>query len=218
MVSQLLREPSAFMDRKVGQPNLRMEFVVVFTVGVLGAVGNAYVGLNIVDAMGDSETAQLPVAGYVAEPVIGAVLLWFGYSFGLHLISNRVFNTRDPLRRVLKATAWALIPVGVGNLLRLGVLYLVYTGVDYESVLAENDGTGFNTGLDAVLSEGASDPLYVLAPLITVLAALATGYLLVYATQSAKDLPREEAFRVVAPLVAVHVLYIAWSAVNALGI
>ena len=59
------------MDRKVGQPHLRLEIVVVVLIGALGAAGNVYLGLEILDAV-DREALRFPVLGSVLEPIFGA--------------------------------------------------------------------------------------------------------------------------------------------------
>jgi hypothetical protein len=216
MVLQLLRNPESFMDRKVGQPSLRLEIVVVLIVGALGALGQAYIGLETL-SIAESETLRFPVIGITLEPIIGALILWIGYAVGLHLVSNKVFRARGSPRRLLKLTAWALMPLGVGNLLRSAVMYVAFSDLDYEQTIADATGSGRGAPLNAVMAEGTSDPLILLAPLVVVLSAVASGYLLVYAVQTVKDLDRDEAVKTAGVIVGLHALYVLWGAVGLVG-
>ena len=216
MVLQLVRSPGAFMDRKVGQPTLRMEIVVVLLIGAVGAIGYGYVGMGILDDT-NMESLRFPVLGMVAKPIIGIVVLWLTYSVGLHVLANRVFNSRGPIRRLLKLVAWALIPVAVGNLIQSIAVYLAFQDVDYAASLGEAQTAGLNSGIDAVMAEGTSDPLYLLVPIALILSVLASGYLLVYAVQNAKDLDRDDARKAVGVLVGVHLVYLLWEAATVAG-
>jgi hypothetical protein len=85
MVRKLVSQPGGFMERKVGQPNIRWEVVTVLVIGALGAAGLAYVGDQITRASG-ADYVVFPVIGTALEPIIGAFVLWVGYSVALHLI------------------------------------------------------------------------------------------------------------------------------------
>lgn len=218
MVLQLVRNPSMFMDRKVGQPTLRWEILTVLVIGALGAVGLAYVGRLVLSDYNASEILRFPVMGLVLTPVLGGLVLWLGYSLGIHLLANRVYNARSPLQRALKATPWAMLPLGLANLVRSAVLYVVVQDIDIEAVIAEGDTFGLLDPLTLVMEAVMTEPLYLIAPVVMLLATLLTGYLLVYAVQSAKDLTRDEATRVVAVLVGVHVVYVLWELAQVYGL
>lgn len=218
MVLQLVRNPEMFMDRKVGRPTLRWEILTVLAIGALGAVGVAYVGQLTLSASSESESLQLPVIGLVLTPIIGSLVLWVGYSFGIDFLANRVYNSRNPLRRVLKTTPWAMLPLGLANLVRSAVLYFVFRDLDIGTVLEERDTFGLLDPLTVVMEAGMAQPLYLVAPFAMLVALLLTGYLLVFAVQTAKDHTRDEAIRVVAILVGIHVVYILWELAQVYGI
>jgi hypothetical protein len=206
------------MERKIGEPTLRWEILAILAIGALGSLGLAYVGQAMLSEYGASETLRFPVMGLVLTPVIGSLLLWLGYSLGIHFLANRVYNSRGPLRRVMKVTPWALLPIGLANLVRSAVLYIVFQDIDIETVLEEGDTFGLLDPVNLVMEAGMTEPLYLIAPLAMMLAILLTGYLLVYAVQSAKDLPRPEAMRIVAPLVGMHMIYVIWGIAQVQGI
>lgn len=218
MVRQLLRNPSAFMDRKVGQPTLRWEILTVLVIGALGSIGLAYLGRQILTTYDASEIVRFPVAGVVLAPVFGSVVLWLWYAFGSHLLANRVYGSRTPLRRTLKATPWALLPLGVANLVRSAVIYLVVQDLDVEAVIEGGDTFGLFDPISLVTAAVVTEPLFLIAPVVMVLAVLSTGTLLVHAVESAKALPRAEAVRVVALLVSIHLLSILWDLLRAYGV
>lgn len=218
MALQLLTNPAVFMDRKVGQPTLRWEILTVLLIGALGSVGFLYVGQLLLSTYEASETLRFPVIGVVLTPIVGSLVLWIGYAVGIHVLANRVYGSRNPLRRIVKATPWAMLPIGLANFVRSAVLYVVIQDVDIEAVIEEGNTFGLLDPITLVMQAAMTDPLYLLAPLTMLLAILMTGYLLVYAVESAKDLPREEAMRVVAVLVGIHVVYVLWSVLQVYGV
>lgn len=218
MVVELVRNPAAFMDRKVGEPTLRREILTLLVVGAVGSVGLAYVGRQMLSAYEAAEIIRFPLIGLVLRPLAGVFLLWLGYSLGIHLLANRVYNARGPISRVLKPTAWALLPMGFANLVRSAVLYLVVQDVDIATVIEEGELFGLFDPITLVMDAITTQPLYLLAPLASILSILVSGYLLVYAVQSAKDLSRPEGPRLVAALVGIHLAYVLWRAGQMLGI
>jgi len=216
MVRQLFTAPDDFMERKSSLRGLQWETLIILVIGGLGAVGHAYVAWDLNTAI-RMETLIFPIISYTIEPILGAFLIWVGYSLGIHLIANRVYNSRGPLSRTMKLVAWALLPIGVGNLLRSAVLYFAYADVDWEQALEDADLTSRGQGIDVVLETGMEEPVYVLAPILLIVAVLATGYLLVPAVQTAKDLSRNDARRVAGVVIGVHVLYLLLGVVDVIG-
>ena len=153
---QLVSSPDGFMERKAGQPNIRQEILTVLIVGALGSLGAVYIGQRAL-AVTENESAQLTAIGMAAEPIVGAVLLWVGYTLGLHVIARR-YGEHGVIRRLLKTTAWALIPVGVGNLLRSGALFLTYRGIDPQAVSIEGRKSDV---VQAFADAGVGEPLYL---------------------------------------------------------
>lgn len=205
MVRKLVVQPDGFMERKVGQPNMRREIITVLVIGILGAIGFAYVAQLIADQVG-SDTSVFSVIGIAATPIIGAILIWMWYSIALHLIAGQ-FNTRGPIRRFFKLTAWAMIPIGIGNLIKSAAVYFAYQGVDPASIVEGSNAEP----MDAVLTAVTGEVVYLLAVVISIGMILWTGYLLTFAVQNARDLPRDSSLKVVAIPVAAHVLFVVWT-------
>jgi len=200
------------MEQKIGQPNIRRELVTLLAVGVLGALGSWYVGTQVLEAI-EGDTADLPVAGAVIEPVVGIFVLWAAYSVALHVLGN-VFGGRGPVRRLLKTVPWALIPIGIGNLVRTAATYLVYQGIDVPTVISE----ARLSPVEAVYAAGTGEPLFVAATVLLILTVLWSGYLMVVAVEQAKEIPRQQAIKAAAIPVGVHVLYLVWELLGGVGV
>jgi hypothetical protein len=201
------------MKQKAGQPNIRREIMTVLIVGVLGSLSAVYIGQRAL-AVAEDESAQLTAIGMAIEPIVGALLLWVGYTLGLHVVASR-YDGHGVIRRLFKTTAWALIPVGVGNLLRSGALFTIYRGIDPRTVSIERPDSDT---VQAFTDAGADDPLYLVGQVLLVAGILCSGYLMTYAVQWSKDLDREDAFRTAAVPVAIHVLYVLWVTVESFGL
>lgn len=216
MVRQLIRDPDAFMERQIGKPTTRWELITLLVVGVLGAIGMAYIGTLIFEARPDNDNLNFPVIGLVLEPVIGIYILWIVYSVGIHLIANKVYNARGPIKRVFQASAWAMIPIGVANLVQTIAFYFVFQNIDIDQAISET--TALEDPVDAVVQTGMEEPLYLIVPLVTILALAATWYLLVRAVEASKGLDRPDAVRTAGIIVGLHILYIVWQTLQVQGI
>jgi len=204
------------MDNKSGRRSLVWEFIVIMLIGAFGVVGPGYIAFEINEAV-DMSTLNFQLLGYAIEPLIGILVIWFGYTVGIHLLSNRVFNSRGSWSNLLKLVAWALVPVAVANLLRSAVLYFAYRGVEYQEIVEEQDIAGLTGGLDPLLAPGMEEPIYLLAPIVLILGTLASAYLLIPAVQTAKDLSRSDALKAVGVVVGVHLLYLVLELVDVAG-
>jgi hypothetical protein len=201
------------MERKAGKPKIRQEILTVLIVGVLGSLGAIYIGQRAL-AVTESESAQLTAIGMAVEPIVGAVLLWVGYTLGMHIIARR-YGGHGVIRRLLKTTAWALIPVGVGNLLRSGTFFLTYRGIDPQAVSIEGPNSDV---VQAFADAGVGEPLYLVGQVLLLFGVLWSGYLMTHAVQWSKDLDWEGALRTAAVPVAIHALYVLWVTVESFGL
>lgn len=215
MLRQFLWNPAAFMDRKSGEPGIRTEILLVLVLGGFGALGPAYVGFSLLDASG-GERLQLPVAGLILTPVIGMGVVWIAYTLGLHLIVNRILRHRGPLFRLMKPTAWALVPLGVGNLVNSGIMYFVFQDMEYLDVIEGANTAGFASAVGIVIDEGKEEPAFLLVPIVTLLSIAACGYFLIHAVEQGKDISRSDARTAAIAVVGIHGLYVLWNATDVL--
>ena len=214
----LVTDPNSVMDRKVGS-RLLYESILLLLIGLAAAVGHAYVAWEVWSQV-ELDVLQMPLIGYIFEPILTIFIIWIFYAAGVHYISNFVFNSRTPIVRMMKLTAWALIPYGIARLLRSGVLYWAVQDVDVEQALEDVPAVGFTGVLEAALDPVRTEPVYILSPILLILGVLATGYLLLYAATNAKDISREDALKAVGIVVGIHLLYLlreTWFLINDIG-
>lgn len=215
MVLQLFTNPREFMDRKVGQPNLRIEFLVILIIGVLGTLGNAYFGLEVITAPEEvRDTWRISAIAFALEPIFGIFVLWLYYSFSLHFIAERLFRARKPIRRILKLVAWALVPVAIGNVIRSIVLYVLVGDIEILSTVTEAET---DDAVQAIVNEAMTDPVFLIGPVAIILTLPVTGYLLLHALQTAKEVSRDDAIKAVGVVVGIHTLFLLRDLANVVG-
>lgn len=206
MVRQLITDPNVFMERQVAKTKIRVEIIIVLLAGGLGIPGMYYVGQLILDAS-SSEAMQFAVAGRIIRPVMIVFLLWIGYAVALHFIAGH-FRGRGAPRRLFKGIAWALIPLGIANIVQSIALYFVFRDV---TVADELVGYTQAEQIQALLDSGFYEPIFVVSTVVVLAAILWSAYLMTFVVQHAKNIPREDAIKAVAIPVGIQVLFILWA-------
>lgn len=184
MVTKLVTDPHAFFGPKARRRGLWLEVVVVALSGALGSLGLVYV-VQLFLSMADAAVySTIQAVGFVATPVIGIFAYWLGAALLCHIIAGR-FRSRGPMGRLLKLSAWALLPIGLGNLARSAALYFAYADVSPDGVAI---GTGsFQEQMAAFTAQQAGDPALLLSSIVLVLTVAWSGYLLSVAVEAAKQ-------------------------------
>jgi len=199
----LVTDPEPFLDRKVNSANIRWEVVLILLVGTMSAVGVYYVSLLVGDII-QADDMRFAIAGKMMRPFLIIFLLWFGYSLVFHFVANRV-RGRGPPGPVFKGIAWALLPIGVGNLVQSVAMVFVYSGMDINAAMS---GTGPRENLTVVLDAGLREPVMIVAMVVFLLTLVWSGYLMTFVVQHAKDLEHSTAVKVVAVPVAIQILFL----------
>ncbi|MFC4247769.1 YIP1 family protein [Natribaculum luteum] len=202
-VTGLVFDPESFLEQKINSARIRWEVFLIVLIGGLSLPGIYYVS-SLAAPIIDSEEFSFVLAGTLLRPVVAVFLLWVGYSLAFHVLSNQ-FRGRGPPGRLLKGTAWALLPLGFGNLIKSVALIFVYSHIDIESAMV---GRGAKEQLDALLNAGLREPVFVVAMLLFVACLLWSGYLMALVVQVGKDLDRRVALKIAMVPVAVHALYL----------
>lgn len=206
MQLELFTNTEAFIERKSNGRSLQWEIILVLIVGALGGAGMGYLGrefLNTTAAGG----LTFQVIGFVVRPILGAVVVWFGVSVWAHLAA-RYYNGRGPISRLLKLSAWGLVPLGIGNLLRsLGIVL----GTSTATITSET--VAFQPVVDSVLS---SIPVIV-GTLLLLLTVVWSSYYLAIAVRHTKDIDRTAAQRIVAVPMAILALVVLRDLLQSLG-
>lgn len=210
-LTRLVTDPDSFMDRKIRGRRLRWEIVLLLVVGALGTPGAVLVAQSLLEEVENGgEFLRFQLIGFAIEPVVGIFLVWLGYAVVGHLVASRVFNGRGPIRRLLKGSAWALLPVGIGNVARTVAIYFAFRG---ESMPDNPEGTTLVEQYQSVLEVGLNKPEVVAATVVLVLAVLASGYLLSFAIKHSKDISEDDARKAAAIPAGGFALYLLWGLV-----
>lgn len=210
-LTELVTDPDSFMAQAVSGRRLRWEIGLLLIIGGLGIPGALYAAQTIQDDIGEvGGFIRFQLIGFVIEPIIGIFVVWMTYAVATHVIAGRAFNGRGPIRRLLKGSAWALVPVGVGNLARTLGIYLAFRGV---AIPADPAGTTPVEQFQSILQVGLSKPEVVIGTVVLVLTVLYSGHLLTYAVQHGKSISEADARKTAAVPVVAFALYLLWGLV-----
>lgn len=210
MFRQFITDPDAFITERVTTRSARIEILVVLLVGALGSLGTLYLGLEVLDAS-EADEMSLAVTAFVIRPLFLTIALWLGYSVLFHFAS-RFFDARGQIRRLFTGFAWAFVPLGIGNLVQTAAIYVVVQGFTIDDQL---DGTGPSEQLDSVIAAVTSEPIMIAASVLFLGTVAWTAYLMTFVlTQAKTNLSRDEAVKLVVPVVGIHIAFGAWAIVS----
>lgn len=210
-LTQLVTDPDSFMERKMRGRRLRWEAVLLLVVGGLGAPGAALVAQSLLEEAGEGgELLRFQLIGFIIEPILGIFLVWLVYAVVGNVIASRVFRGRGPIKRLLKSSAWALVPIGVGNIARTVAIYFAFRG---ESLPDDPEGNTLVEQFQSILEVGLNKPEVFAATVILIITVLYSGYLLSFAIEHSKDVPAENAKKTAAVPAGVFALYLVWGLV-----
>lgn len=228
MYRSLLFDPATFYDEYVKRPGIGREAALVAVVGAIGTVG-AYYAITQLEAgfatgmlatgpsLGDE--TRLVLYQRAVNPLAGAFVLWAGFAGSTYAISW-LYSDRGGIFRLLKNTAWGLVPVAFANLLNAGAwvatAYLnrqryadaIPTQVESRTMFPQ-ETAAFVWGFLA------EEPAVVATTALSVLFVAWSGYIIAHGLARMRDVELGEAYRVTAvPVVA----YVAWAANQLLGV
>jgi hypothetical protein len=220
MYRALLFDPERFYDEYIGDRGIRNELLVVLFVGLVGFVGHYYARSQIISianeaglALGNETTFNL--WGIAAEPLVGAFLIWVGFSgilFGL----SWLYSTVGTVYQVLKNVAWALVPLVVCNLLNSAAVgYSAFT-------LQETDITSEEVPRapdqkTALLWDIVTGEIYVVVTVfVGALMTLWVGYIALHAMEEVRKLERRDAYLVVGAPTLAFAVYLVYDGATTL--
>lgn len=216
MVRKLVTDPAAFFKGKAQDRSVALEFIVVLLIGAIGSIG-AYIFAQTVFRLAETGGySNFQAMGLVLEPVFGIILFWIGGAFTCHFVAG-LYNGRGPIRRLLKLSAWAMVPIALGNAVRTAVIYLTYNDMTPEDVDFGFAG-GFTEQAEILRESSANDALMLVAMLVLILSVVAAWYLLSYAVANAKNIDLDDARKVAAVPSGIFVLYLLNATLSGLGV
>lgn len=206
MVRQLVTDPGAFMESNLQGRSLKLEATVVALVGVLGAIGPLYLAQQLFGEVEDVTYLEFVMASEVLQPVLIAFAAWFGYSAIAQFLANRM-NALSPYKRLLRVTAWAMIPLGVGYLIR-SVSIIASTQMNPPEIDAQAAGSADEVVRIFIVEGVFAEPIVIGATVVLLGTIVWTGYLVAHAVEQAKGLEHGTALKIAAVPVAIHALFV----------
>lgn len=215
MVRRLFTEPGAYFDQKTREPSLRRELLLLFFIGALGAAGVGYVGYMFLEAVaGQRDLMRVQFVGQALTVLVGPFVLWLYYTLVTQGVAY-LMNSRGPLSRLFKITAWALVPMALANAVHSVAMFLAYRD---EDIPDNAPGTRVEDQVDFLFGLANDEPVLILAWIVTALAAVYSGYLLSIGLQRLRDLSESDARRAVALPVVGHVAWVLYTLLGELGV
>jgi hypothetical protein len=225
MLRRIATLPDGIIRRRTPKRGLTLETIVVLLCGLVGGAGFGYVMAEAIPAVDtDNSMFQIQLLGRVLRPLILTVVAWFVFSIGGHVIASSR-GGRGPISRLMRGAAWAMIPIGIWNVLRSIVVAFLFFGVD---IPVDPDGlsaaeqaasvwSGTAQGGEDVYA-GLADPLYAGVILVGVVFVIWSGHLLSVAVAESKSLEMDVARRVAAVPAGLFALYVVWTAISQAGV
>lgn len=211
MLRQVTALPTKLIDRRLDRRGFSLEVVVVFLSGALGALGFGYFWFAARDALANVSTSMgYQFIGEVATPILLLFGVWLFYTIVAHVLAGH-FRGRGPISRLFRTAAWALVPIGIWNLIRSGVIVYLFYDADLP---ANPDGLGASEQLDTLLAVGLESPIYAATLVLGAIFAVWSGYLLSVGVERAKGISRDDARKVAAVPSGIFALYLLWNALQ----
>ena len=215
MLREIATLPNRMVSRRAPKPGFKLEAGLAVVVGVVSALGMAYVGSQALgEVEAGAETLRFQFIGAALRPFAGFLVLWIGYTVLGHLLAG-VYGGRGPISRLFRASAWSLIPVGVWLAIRSLVIFVLFLDVDYP---ADPDGFSAADKYQNIVELGLDTPVYTGLLLAGVLFIAWSWLLLTDAVATTKNISEDKARKAAGIPAALAALYVVWSAVGHAGI
>lgn len=220
MYRALFFDPERFYEEHLSERGIRSELLLVTVVGLVGLAGNYYGRSQVTTVAQEAGVAigndvNFSLWGNAVEPLVGAFLLWVGFSAALFGLSW-LYSTVGTFYVTLKNTAWVMVPFFFFNLLHSAALaYSAFT-------LEESDFEGRNIPrapeqkTQVIWDTLAGDIFVVATVFIGALLTLWAGYIAVQAVIDVRRLEARDAYKVVAVPFVGFALYLAYQGVTTL--
>lgn len=224
----LLFDPETFYEEYVKHPGIGREAALVAVIGLVGTAGAYYAVEQLIAGFATGlaevgpelgDTTSLILWQRAVNPLVGAYLLWVGFT-GVTYGISWLYSSRGGFFRLLKNTAWALVPVLIANLLNtVAWAATAYLNADRyaQEIPSEVESRSMFPGETAafVWDYVASEPLVMATTLLSVVFVAWSGYILAHGLARMRDLEMRRAYGIV----AVPVLgYAVWLAGTMLGV
>ena len=206
-LAEFVSDPEAPMRRTLDGRGLRRATLLIALLGVAGAVGPLYFALRLLGSLEEpSGAVLLRLAALVVVPVLNATAAWVVYA-GLSNTLARLYDGDGRLVRLLRPTAWALVPVGLGYLVRSLALVASVAWMPPETLAAVAAGATQEGTVSAAFEAAMSGPVVLASTAVLAATILWSGYVLSFAVEYEEGIPRRDALRVAMVPAGIYALY-----------
>jgi hypothetical protein len=204
----MLVNPNAFFGRDPAEwESLRIPALIMLAAAVVaGAMAYLTTGLvaRIMPASVQEFQGVMLIAG-TASAVVFTLIFWAVWAAVFFVISL-AFQGKGPFRRTLAATGYGYLPLVIGNLLSLALLWVALPGIRVTPV----------TGTDAVEIKAVTtalmhQPALLLAGLLGIIFLLWSANIWIFGVRSSRGLSLRNAALTVLLPVAVYILIVVWN-------
>lgn len=230
----LLSNPERFYEERGTSDRLWNELLVLLFVGLASSAGGLFVAQTVMsnfytgnapiggsDAQyGVSSDVGIQMWGYSLRGVVGVFVLWIAFTTVLYLVSW-LYSDYGSYFAMAKNTAWALVPLFVGNLIKsLGYVAAAWNAWDDGTIeVAEGDLVQSADDLVAFLvTQVLSEPAALVGIAVSALFVGWCGYIAAYGVADVRDIPVSDALRVAAVPTVVYAGYVLYQVVSLAGI
>lgn len=203
------------IQRRVDRRGMKLEAIVALVLGLLGGIGLAYVAMEALNTIsGDAAQLRFGFIGETLRPLFTLLVVWVWYTVVSHVLAGQ-FQERGPISRLLRTSAWSLVPIGLWYLIRSIVTLVLFLDVTFPS---NPEGLGTSEQLQSLLNRGLEDPLYYATLLIGVFFVVWSWYLRSLAVEKAKTVSEDDARKIATIPTGVFALYFLWNGLQTAGI
>lgn len=207
MIKRVWTLPQRLVQQRTDRRGLKREAAVVVLSGLIGGVGMVYVsGMALNAVEGENPALRYALIGRSLQPILITLAAWILYAVLPHVLS-RFYNARGPVSRLLRASAWAIVPLGLWNLVRSVTTAVAFMG---KEIPADPEGMEVKAELTGILELGYTDPVYIIGFGSGIFFVVWSWIILTEGVEKAKDMNHDQALKLAAVptgLMALYILY-----------
>lgn len=230
----ILFDPERFHEELSASDRLWTEILVVILVGAAGTVGSYFMARTIMSNFytgsapiegsdaewGISGDVGIQIWGYSLRGIVGALVLWLFLAVALYVVSW-LYSNRGSFFGLLKHTAWSLVPLFIGNLIK-SVAFVIASWNAWDSgTLEVTDGDLINSAEEVrafLYGQILDEPAAIVGTLVGALFIFWTAYIAAYGVSEVRDIPVEDAYKVAAVPAVLYLLYIVYQVLGLTGV
>ncbi|WP_317175768.1 YIP1 family protein [Halomontanus rarus] len=215
MLRRIVRYPESMLRSRISTVGVKREAVLVVVLGALGSIGIGYFSWQMFATHTEPPSyLEFTLIGESLGPLLMLLGFWIWYALCAHFLA-KLYNGSRPFIRAFRASAWALVPIGIWYLLRSIVVIALFLSVEFPE---DPDGIEAEAQIQTVMELGLDSPVYVVTLLLGLVFTVWSWHLLAVGIAEAKEVSLDDAKKVAVVPAGTVALYIVWLALQWQGI